>query len=70
MPWGWAALLNWETSGSGLDSPGPGIVKPMIGAAALNRLKLSKCASSLELGVMARMPLNQAETLYSQKPLF
>ncbi len=42
----------------------------MIGAAALNRLKLSKCSSSLELGVMARMPLNQAEALYSQKPLF
>ena len=34
LPWGWAALLNWETSGTGLDSPGPGIVKPMIGAAA------------------------------------
>ena len=35
MPWGWAALLNGETSGTGMDSHGPALVKPMIGIAAL-----------------------------------
>jgi len=35
LPWGWAALLNLETSGTGMDSHGPAIVKPMIGFASL-----------------------------------
>ena len=35
LPWGWAALLNGETSGTGMDSHGPALVKPMIGIAAL-----------------------------------
>ena len=35
LPWGWAALLNGETSGTGMDSYGPALVKPMVGIAAL-----------------------------------
>ena len=35
LPWGWAALLNGETSGTGMDSYGPALVKPMVGFAAL-----------------------------------
>ncbi len=30
-----AALLNGETSGTGMDSYGPALVKPMVGIAAL-----------------------------------
>ncbi len=34
FPWGWAAFLNGETSGTGMDSYGPALVKPMIGLAS------------------------------------
>ena len=34
FPWGWAAFLTRETSGTGMDSYGPALVKPMIGIAS------------------------------------
>ena len=42
----------------------------MIGAAALFRLKSRPHESSLELGISARLPIDQANTLYEKKPPF
>ena len=42
----------------------------MIGAAALSRLKIREYKSSLKLGVSARLPIDQANTLYEKKPPF
>ncbi len=42
----------------------------MIGAAALLRLSLEECKSSLELGVSARWPLEKADFLYRSPPPF
>ncbi len=42
----------------------------MVGAAALSRLELGKYSSSLELGVSARWPMDQAEDLYQLPPPF
>ncbi|WP_320676379.1 tRNA (adenosine(37)-N6)-threonylcarbamoyltransferase complex transferase subunit TsaD [Prochlorococcus sp. MIT 1300] len=42
----------------------------MVGAAALKRLELVYCTSSLELGVAPRWPLEQANDFYKQKPPF
>ena len=42
----------------------------MIGAAALFRMKFKKHSSSLKLGVLGRLPIDQANTLYELKPPF
>ena len=42
----------------------------MIGAAALSRLNLGDFYSPLNLGVAARLPIDQARTLYSKNPPF
>ena len=42
----------------------------MIGAAALSRLSLGGFKSSLNLGVAARLPIDQAMSLYDQNPPF
>ena len=42
----------------------------MIGAAALSRLSFGNCFSSLKLGVSARMPIEQALSLYDENPPF
>ena len=42
----------------------------MIGAAALSRLSFGNCSSSLKLGVSARMPIDQALSLYDSNPPF
>ncbi len=42
----------------------------MIGAAALYRLSLGNCSSSLRLGVSARMPIDKALSLYDVNPPF
>ena len=42
----------------------------MIGAAALSRLSLGDFKSSLNLGVAARLPIDQAMCLYDQNPPF
>ncbi len=42
----------------------------MIGAAALMRLELGQVQSSIELGVSARLPLQEANSIYSLEPPF
>ena len=42
----------------------------MIGAAALSRLSFGDCKSSLRLGVSARLPIDQANSLYDLTPPF
>ena len=42
----------------------------MIGAAALSRLSLGNFQSPLNLGVAARLPIDQAMCLYDQNPPF
>ena len=42
----------------------------MIGAAALSRLNIGDCKSSLKLGVSARLPIDKAMSLYDEKPPF
>ena len=42
----------------------------MIGAAALSRLNLRNCESSLKLGVSARLPIDLANSLYRENPPF
>ena len=42
----------------------------MIGAAALFRLKIKAYESSLKLGILGRLPIDQANSLYEKKPPF
>ena len=42
----------------------------MIGAAALSRVSLGNCESSLRLGVSARLPIDKANMLYEKNPPF
>jgi len=42
----------------------------MIGAAALSRFSCGNCSSSLQLGVSARLPIEQAMSLYDKNPPF
>ena len=42
----------------------------MIGAAALSRLSFGNCSSSLRLGVSAKLPIDQALSLYQTNPPF
>ena len=42
----------------------------MIGAAALYRLKFKVHESSLKLGILGRLPIDQANTLYEKNPPF